>query len=421
MSSNCIRLLRGAWRLASSAGYYAGSIGPVSIDSLIYMNNTQPIINTRLPLRIAISALIALALPCTAEEAQPSSGFYVAPMLNGTRLDDDRAVDDAAAFTFAAGFEVHPDWNIELNLFRGRFDSSIGDDLTMDAAGLNALRVFRRETRLAPYLLVGLGAQRKERNLSGSQTDPYADAGLGLLGAIHRSNEDGRALFLRLDARARYDDTNAGSRVDYLFGLGLQYAFGSGSRPASVQPPAAPPPPPPADEDRDGVLDSADRCPGTPAGKTVDRDGCELDRDSDNDRVPDSTPDVCPNTAPGTRVDARGCDLKSEIELPLVTFDYDSDRLQPQAFVTLDQAVATLRLNPDVRIEVAGHTDGLGSQAYNLGLSQRRAETVRRYLVEKGVTNPLTVHGYGKSEPIADNGTEAGRNRNRRVVLRILP
>ena len=226
---------------------------------------------------------------------------------------------------------------------------------------------------------------------------------------------------LRLDARARYDDTNAGSRLDYLFGLGLQYAFGSGSRPAPVQTPAAPPPPPPADEDRDGVLDGADRCPGTPAGKTVDRDGCELDRDSDNDRVPDSTPDVCPNTAPGTRVDARGCDLKSEIELPQVTFDYDSDRLQPQAFVTLDQAVATLRLNPDVRVEVAGHTDGMGSQAYNLGLSQRRAETVRRYLVEKGVTNQLTVRGYGKSEPIADNGTEAGRERNRRVVLRILP
>src|SRR5690606_4664308 len=99
----------------------------------------------------------------------------------------------------------------------------------------------------------------------------------------------------------------------------------------------------------------------------------------------------------GTRVDARGCDLKEEIQLPQVTFENNSDRLQPQAFATLDEAVQTLRMNPDLRIEVAGHTDGNGSQAYNLGLSQRRAEAVRRYLTDKGVTNALSVRGYGKS------------------------
>ncbi|MBM0106339.1 OmpA family protein [Steroidobacter sp. S1-65] len=388
------------------------------------MRNTIKTTNARLPVRIAVSAVVALAQPCAAEEARPSSGFYVAPILNAARLDDDRAVDDDAAFTFAAGFEVHPDWNFELNLFRGRFDSSSGDDLTMDAAGLDALRVFRRDTRLAPYLLLGLGAQRKDRHLSDSSTDAYADAGLGLLGALHRSNQDGRALFLRMDARARYDDMDDSGRVDYLFGVGLQYAFGSAARPAPVHAPIAPAPAPapaPTDEDHDGVPDGTDRCPRTPAGETVDQQGCEIERDSDNDRVPDSTPDVCPNTSPGARVDARGCDLNSEIELPLVAFDHDSDRLQPQAFATLDQAAATLRLNPDLRIEVAGHTDGLGSEAYNLRLSQRRAETVRRYLIEKGVTNELRVRGYGESEPIADNGTEAGRDRNRRVVLRIIP
>jgi OmpA-OmpF porin, OOP family len=386
------------------------------------MRTTLPITNSRLPLRIAVGALLALALPCAADEARPSSGFYIAPMVNATRLANERAVDDAGAFTLATGFEVHPHWNIELNLFRGRFDSATGDDLTMDAAGLNALRVFRREARVAPYLLLGFGAQRKERNVSDSSTDPYADGALGLLTTLHRSS-DGRALFLRADARARYDDTDDGSRIDYLFGLGLQYAFGSGARPATVQLPVTPaplPPPPAADEDHDAVPDSTDRCPGTPHGKVVDREGCEIDRDSDNDRVLDSAPDVCPNTKPGTRVDARGCDLKSEIELPQVTFEYNSDRLHPQAFVTLEQAVATLRLNPDLRIEVAGHTDGLGSQAYNLGLSQRRADTVRRYLIEKGVTNELTMRGYGESEPIAGNDTDAGRERNRRVVLRIL-
>ena len=80
----------------------------------------------------------------------------------------------------------------------------------------------------------------------------------------------------------------------------------------------------------------------------------------------------------------------------------------------------TLRLNPDLRIAVAGHTDDRGSDSYNQLLSQRRAEAVRRYLVDKGVTNVLTVRGYGESDPIADNGIEAGRAENRRVVLRIL-
>jgi OOP family OmpA-OmpF porin len=367
-------------------------------------------------LLVAAGAL-ALAVPCAAQQAQ-GSGFYVAPIVEAVLADDDRAVDDAAAFTFAAGFQVNTQWNIELSLFRGRFDGVGGDDLEMDAAGVNALRVFRRDARVAPYLLAGLGAQYKDREFGGSATDAYADAGAGLLAALRRSEDGGRALYLRLDARARYDD--GGSRVDYLLGIGLQYAFGSRS---SARPPVeAPPPapvPPPADADRDGVSDSNDRCPGTPPGRPVRADGCEIDGDDDGDSVANSADD-CAGTPQGARVDARGCELKEEIRLPLVTFEYNSDRLQPGALPTLDRAVDTLRMNPDLRIEVAGHTDDRGSQAYNLTLSQRRAETVRRYLVDHGVTNVLTVRGYGESEPIADNGTDAGRSENRRVVLRIL-
>jgi outer membrane protein OmpA-like peptidoglycan-associated protein len=131
-------------------------------------------------------------------------------------------------------------------------------------------------------------------------------------------------------------------------------------------------------------------------------------------------PDLCPDTAADTRVDATGCELGDEIELPLVNFMFDSDQLLPDAFATLDEAVETLRMNPDLAIEVAGHTDSQGSEPYNLDLSQRRAETVRHYLIDNGVTNLLNVRGYGESEPVADNATDAGRAQNRRVVLRIL-
>ena len=131
-----------------------------------------------LPMRtqlLVISALAACALPCAAQET-PSSGVDIAPTV-GVRTDDDRAVDDEAAFTLATGFEANPEWSFELNLFRGRFDGAGGDDLELDAAGINALRVFRRATRVAPFLLVGFGAQRNDRENSDSSTNIYGDAG----------------------------------------------------------------------------------------------------------------------------------------------------------------------------------------------------------------------------------------------------
>lgn len=365
---------------------------------------------------LAASLLFAPATLCAADATELTSGFYVAPQVHAVQADEERAVDDGTAVALAAGFEMNPRWNLESNAFRGRFDGPGGSDLRMDALGVNALRVFQRRARFSPYLLVGAGALRKAPESSASSTDAYADAGVGLLMRLRTSEEDGRALFVRLDARARYD--NEGSRLDQLFGIGLQYAFGG-----RIARPSAPTQPgavlvPLTDEDGDGVADGDDRCPGTAAGRTVGADGCELD--SDGDGVPDSRPDTCQDTPTGTRVDARGCKLAQAIQLPLVTFEDDSDRLEATGFATLNEAIETLRMNPDLRIEVAGHTDSRGSDAYNLDLSRRRAETVRRYLVDHSVTNVLTVRGYGESEPAADNDTADGRARNRRVILRIV-
>src|SRR5690606_14348664 len=99
----------------------------------------------------------------------------------------------------------------------------------------------------------------------------------------------------------------------------------------------------------------------------------------------------------------------------------NSDRLVPGTEAALDDAAATLKRYPDIRVEVAGHTDSDGSAEYNEGLSQRRALTVRDYLVRQGIDEDrLSVRGYGESQPIADNATAEGKARNRRVVLRIL-
>lgn len=172
-----------------------------------------------------------------------------------------------------------------------------------------------------------------------------------------------------------------------------------------------------ADSDGDGVVDSADKCPGTPAGVKVDAKGCALD--SDGDGVADHK-DRCPGTKAGARVDIYGCELKSVTALKGVNFENNSAKLTAASTSVLDDVVATLKKNPDVKAEVAGHTDGSGTHSYNVSLSNRRAQAVRQYLIDNGIdANRLTAKGYGPDYPVASNSTREGRAKNRRVELRI--
>jgi OOP family OmpA-OmpF porin len=171
------------------------------------------------------------------------------------------------------------------------------------------------------------------------------------------------------------------------------------------------------DSDGDGVGDSRDQCPNTPPGTRVDEKGCELD--SDGDGIFDSQ-DKCPDTPKGERVDATGCPFNKELQLQGVKFSTNSAELLPESIPVLERAIATLKRYPELKVEVAGHTDSRGADAYNQQLSARRAATVLEYLKDGGVSNTLTSRGYGEREPIASNDTEDGRLQNRRVVLRVL-
>ena len=102
-----------------------------------------------------------------------------------------------------------------------------------------------------------------------------------------------------------------------------------------------------------------------------------------------------------------------------VNFDFDKSTLRPTAASTLDQVADDLRKQPDVDYEIAGFTDSIGSQAYNQGLSERRAGAVRDYLVGQGVgSSQLTTRGYGDSNPVESNANKEGRAKNRRVEIR---
>lgn len=180
------------------------------------------------------------------------------------------------------------------------------------------------------------------------------------------------------------------------------------------------------DGDGDHIPDGLDRCPGTRAGARVDAVGCPTGRDSDGDGVDDAD-DRCPRTAPGTAVDTIGCPpLFSENRTPVilhgVTFETARSVLSTTSHVALDAVAASLVANPEVRIEIAGHTDAVGSRDVNQQLSQARADAVRAYLARRGVAPArMVARGYGETQPAASNATPDGRAQNRRVELRLLP
>ena len=181
-----------------------------------------------------------------------------------------------------------------------------------------------------------------------------------------------------------------------------------------------------ADSDGDGISDDKDRCPGTPPGVAVDMLGCPLD--SDKDGVPDYK-DQCPDTPRGTRVDARGCPPPKPT-LGKVTkagtyvfkdiqFESNKANLKASSFATLNNIAEALKAQPDMKVEIQGHTDSRGKHDYNVGLSQRRAETVKAYLVTRGVDSERMVpRGYGPDHPVAPNSTAQGRANNRRVEFK---
>jgi OmpA-OmpF porin, OOP family len=183
---------------------------------------------------------------------------------------------------------------------------------------------------------------------------------------------------------------------------------------------------PDPDNDGDGLADRIDQCPDhaeDPDG-FEDDDGCP-DCDDDNDGVPEcpTAVDKCPGQpGPGT---ADGCPQKydlvvvteTKIELKqTVYFDTNKAKIQKRSFRLLDEVAQALTDFPTIEVRIEGHTDSQGKDAFNKKLSQRRAESVRNYLIKKGIAASRMVGvGFGEEVPIADNRTKDGRAQNRRV------
>lgn len=264
-----------------------------------------------------------------------------------------------------------------------------------------------------PFVLAGLAVVNEEDNQSANSFYPALEAGLGARIGDFRASITAQDVF-NDDLTPTQD-----SFIDYRFNVG--FFIGAAERAP------APAPARPVDSDGDGVADTDDRCPAQAAPTA---DGCpaplapaEPPRDTDADGIDDSK-DECPGTLSSLKVDASGCvaaGAAQSIVLKGVNFLPGSADLTADAKKVLDETSASLTGQTGLKVEVGGHTDASGADAVNMALSQRRAESVRKYLIGKGIAaDRLVAKGYGETQPIADNKTAAGRSTNRRVELKIL-
>jgi len=187
----------------------------------------------------------------------------------------------------------------------------------------------------------------------------------------------------------------------------------------------------PKDSDGDGVTDDKDQCPNTPAGMAVDEHGCP--RDSDNDGVADDK-DLCPNTPAGVKVDKDGCPIeiseketemldKGSITVRNIHFETAKWDILPEDEQVLNELGKIFIQWPQLRIEIGGHCDWRGSDAYNQTLSEHRANAVKDWLLShytQLTAANFTAVGYGEKRPVATNKTAAGMALNRRVEFKVL-
>jgi len=321
------------------------------------------------------------------------------PNLTSWRPENDYGSEMDFGWTFGGGLKLYMTENLALvGDYRQWSIPTAMEDVTTEVSGFTANETFHGYS-FSGGISYFFGSKDSDKDGVKDKNDACPDTPMGVvvddMGCPVDSDGDGVA-----DYMDECPNTPAGAPVD---------AVGC-----------------PLDSDGDGVPDYMDNCPNTPAGAPVDAQGCPLD--SDGDGVFDYQ-DRCPNTPRGTEVDSQGCPIpEPEPEVISYTFEdvyfnFDSAVITDEGEAKLREIGATLITIMDADIEVHGHTDATGPEEYNMGLSQRRAEAVRDWLLEhfnELNANQFTVRQFGENQPIATNDTREGRAQNRRVEIKVI-
>ena len=329
--------------------------------------------------KLLCAALLAgLGVAQAASAQEFDDRWYLTGSAGFNLQDSARTTNDAPALGLGLGKFISPNWSVdgELNYQLPNFNANQDQNWSQYGISLDLRRHFLSEGRgWNPYVLAGLGYQRSEEefdafpspNSPGRREDGNFAAKVGV--GLQTTLEKRVGVRAELAYRADFDDTSVAAPNESWFGdvlasVGVVIPLG----PAPVAAVAPPPPPAPA-----------------------------------------PTPAPPPAPAPIT------------IDLNGVNFDFDKSTLRPDALAILGEATEILKRYPDLRVEVAGHTDSVGTAAYNQGLSERRAKAVYDYLTSNGIDSSRLAGpvGYGLTRPIDTNETKEGRARNRRTELNV--
>lgn len=403
---------------------------------------------------LAVLLAVVLGITSGAAAGHRADSFMVSPFIGGYAFDSDLNLEDELTYGIGLGYNFTE--NLAAEAVFNYTDTEL-DKGASDVEGylyrLDALYHFMPENRLVPYVAAGIGAFDFDPDAGDSETEFSGNIGAGMKYFLNES------IALRADVR----DVMTFPENNLLYTAGLTFYLGGREKAAETAEKRR-------DSDGDGVYDNRDHCPDTPSGVAVDNRGCAVD--NDNDGVPDYR-DECSNTPPGEEVDAGGCALDSdndgvidyrdecsgtpkgaEVDDKGCAVDSDNDgvanykdecsntpqgasvnargcwvvqdlqfevgkaEIQPDYYDNLNEVVSILRQNPEIDVEIQGHTDSQGAAEMNKQLSERRAAAVRDYLVEQGVdADRLAYKGYGETEPVASNDTAQGRTENRRVEI----
>ncbi len=306
--------------------------------------------------------------------------FYLAPGVQWMEFDDFTGLDEDINYFLGLGYDFTDRLSAEISTFDLDPDTSTGSDIDVDHYKLDMLYTVGPVDRFVQtFVVTGLG----NTNLQGENESVWDFGG----GVSFEFNDNWS---WRTAVRAyQYKDRDQEDR-DIGIDSALVYRFGgSESRPVAATP--APTPAPAAadgDADQDGVPDSRDRCADTPRNYAVDENGCPI---------------------PVEEV--------ARIELE-VQFDFDQSVVKPEYFSEIEELAQFMSQYSDVVVELEGHTDSVGTDAYNLGLSDRRANAVRQVLIDRYSVGAgrITARGFGEARPATSNDTDAGRAQNRRVI-----
>ena len=318
----------------------------------------------------------------------------------GYNVDSSLRYDNGLAMGIGLGVNLSEKIGAEFT-FNSVDSEYKGDKATIFLSRLDLLYYLTNDLpdEVVPYVAAGAGIVNYDTKWSGSKHNDFIlNAGPGLKYFLTKN------MALRGDVRYVMEFKGNSLYYNLLYCAGLTFEFGGeGPEPVVAAPPI-----------------KEKKCPPAPAG-CVEEDWCL--KDSDGDGVPDCL-DKCPDTPKGTKVDAKGCPPVVEQETIIfrnILFDFDKTNLKPASFPILDEVVEYLKNRPGVRMEIQGHTDGIGTAEYNIRLSEGRAISVKKYLIKNGIsTDRLETKGFGLTKPLAPNDTAQNRARNRRVEFRPL-